>query len=408
PRCKACWCFVAKATSRHCDVCHRDIAAIDGVCRLCRRQAGLIAGPHNKTRVDLTVASRTGHQLFIIGTLRPRGGPPPRPASSEPTRVSLHSVPPRWTELTLFDMPRTLRGVSSKLPLLEAELAAFLISRAERIAELRGWPPRTVGSVGRGIRILCAVHRPGERIRATTIAQLTHTAVPANHVLEVFEDLEIFLDDRADSLDRWCQKHFAFLAPDIRAELDRWIRLLRHGTSRRRPRARSTVVTLLRLVLPFLSEYGAKYTTLPQVTRDDLATWLADRPHRAYEASALRSLFGTLKAERLIFSNPMRGIKGGRLTTTIPDSLTTEEVEAVAQAPLQDPALRVVVALSGIHALAAHQIRTLQLDQVDLAGCRLDPENLNRPLDEYTTDAITEYLAYRRDRWPNSTNPHLL
>ncbi|GGP01179.1 hypothetical protein [Wenjunlia tyrosinilytica] len=56
--------------------------------------------------------------------------------------------------------------------------------------------------MGRDIRILCAVHRPGERIRATTIAQLTHTAVPANHVLEVLEDLEIFLDDRADSLDR--------------------------------------------------------------------------------------------------------------------------------------------------------------------------------------------------------------
>ncbi|MFJ4519290.1 hypothetical protein [Streptomyces sp. NPDC088816] len=159
-----------------------------------------------------------------------------------------------------------------------------------------------------------------------------------------------------------------------------------------------------RMVCP----YGGKYATLRQVTRDHLATWLANRPHRAYEASALRSLFGTLKAERLIFSNPMRGIKGGGLTTTIPASLTTEEVEAVAQAALQDPALRVVVALSGIHALAAHQIRTLLLDQADLAGCRLDPENLNRPLDEYTAEAITDYLDYRRGRWPNSTNPHLL
>ncbi|MFE5923214.1 hypothetical protein [Streptomyces sp. NPDC056468] len=83
--------------------------------------------------------------------------------------------------------------------------------------------------------------------------------MPANHVLEVFEGLEIFLDDRADSLDRWCQKHFAFLAPSIRAELDTWIGLLRQGTSRRRPRARSTVVTLLRLVLPFLTEYGGKW-----------------------------------------------------------------------------------------------------------------------------------------------------
>lgn len=119
-------------------------------------------------------------------------------------------------------------------------------------------------------------------------------------------------------------------------------------------------------------------------------------------------MFGTLKAERLIFSNPMRGIKGGSLTTTIPASLTTEEVEAVARAAQQDPALRVVVAPSGIHALAAHQIRTLLLDQVDLARCRPAPENLNRPLHEYTAEAITNYLDYRRSRWPNSTSPHLL
>ncbi|MGW5097292.1 hypothetical protein ACWEQ1_24160 [Streptomyces nodosus] len=408
PRCKACWGFVAKATSRRCDICHRDVAAIDGVCQLCRRQAGLIAGPDDKMRVDLTVAAQTGHQLFIIGTVRPRGGPPPRLAPPEPISVSLHSVPPRRTELTLFDMPRALHGVSSKLPLLDPELAAFLIGWAARIGELRGWPSRAIGSVSRGIRILCAVHRPGEQIRASTTAQLTHTAVPANHVLEVFENLEIFLDDRADSLDRWCRKRFAFLPPDIRAELDTWIGLLRHGTSRRRPRARSTVVTLLRLVLPFLTEYGGKYTTLRQVTRDDLTTWLTNRYHRAYEASALRSLFGTLKAERLIFSNPMHGIKGGRIPTTIPASLTTEEVEEIAQAALQDPDLRVVVALSGIHALAALQIRTLLLDQVDLAECRLDPESLNRPLDEYTAKAITDYLDHRRGRWPDSTNPHLL
>ncbi|MFF5030331.1 hypothetical protein ACFY2J_39890 [Streptomyces collinus] len=408
PRCKACWGFVAKATGRHCDICQREVAATDGICRLCRRQASLIAGPDNKTRVDLTVAARTGHQLFIIGTLRPRGGPPPRPALAEPTSVGLHSVPPRWTELTLFDMPRNLRGVSSKQPLLDPQLAEFLTSRAARIAELRGWPPRTVSSVGRGIRILCAVHRPGERIRASTIAQLTHTAVPANHVLEVFEDLEIFLDDRPDSLDLWCQKHLAFLAPGIRAELDTWIRILRHGTPRRRPRARSTIITLLSLILPFLTEYGGKYTTLRQVKRDDLTAWLAHRPHRAYDASALRSLFGTLKAERLVFANPMRGVNGGKLATTIPASLTAEEVEVIAHAALQDPALRVVVALSGVHALPAHQIRTMLLEQVDLAGRRLDPECLNRPLDDYTAEAITNYLDYRHRRWPKSTNPHLL
>lgn len=408
PRCKACWGFIAKATDRRCDVCRREVAALDGICRLCRRQAGLIAGPGNKTRVDLTVAARTGHQLFIIGTLRSRGGPPPRPALSGPSKVRLHRVLPHWTELTLFEIPRDLRGVSSKAPLLDSQLAAFLSTRAARIAELRGWPPRTLGSVGRGIRILCAVHRPGERIRASTIAQLTHTAVPASHVLEVFEDLEIFLDDRPDALDTWCTEHLASLAADIRAELDTWVKILRHGTPRRGPRAQATIGTYLRNILPFLTEYAAKYTTLRQVTRDDITNWLAHRPYRAHDATALRSLFRTLKAERLVFANPMRGINGGKPATTIPTSLTTDEVEFVAQAARQDPALRVVVALAGIHALPARRIRSMLLGEVDLPGRRLDPEGLDRPLDNYTAEAITDYLAHRHRRWPNSTNPHLL
>ncbi|MEV6425630.1 hypothetical protein [Streptomyces sp. NPDC051662] len=308
----------------------------------------------------------------------------------------------------LFDMPRELRGVSSKAPPLDPELFASLSARAARIAELRGWPPRTLGSVRRGIRILCAVHQPGERIRASTISQLTHTAVPANHVLEVFEELNIFSDDRPDSLDVWCEEHLSFLASDVRAELDVWIAILRHGTTRRRPRARATVITNLRSILPFLTEYAGRYTTLRQVTRDDITGWLADRPHRAYEASALRSLFGTLKAERLVFANPMRGVKGGKLAIKIPASLTADEMKSVAHAASQDPAVRVVVALSSIHALPARHIREMLLEQVDLPGRRLDPEGLNRPLDDYTTEAIGDYLAYRHHRWPNSTNPHLL
>lgn len=33
------------------------------------------------------------------------------------------------------------------------------------------------------------------------------------------------------------------------------------------------------------------------------------------------------------------------------------------------------------------------MDQVDLAGHCLNPEGLNRPLDEYSAEAITNYLG---------------
>lgn len=104
----------------------------------------------------------------------------------------------------------------------------------------------------------------------------------------------------------------------------------------------------------------------------------------------------------------MGGVHGGKLPASIPLSFTADEVESVAQAARQGPALRVVVALSGVHALPARRIRSLLLEEVVLPGRRLDPEDLDRPLDEYTAEAITDYLAYRHRRWSNSTDPHLL
>lgn len=101
---------------------------------------------------------------------------------------------------------------SSLAPLLDPELSAVLEAHAARIAELRGWPPRTLGSVRRGIRILCVVHEIGEPIRASTIAQLTHNAIPSNHVLEVFEDLDVLLDDRPDAVQTWCDARLDFLS----------------------------------------------------------------------------------------------------------------------------------------------------------------------------------------------------
>ena len=122
-----------------------------------------------------------------------------------------------------------------------------------------------------------------------------------------------------------------------------------------------------------------------QVTRDDITTWLAGRPGRTrpQDASTLRSLFGILKAERLIFANPARGVRVSRRNPSVPAPLPAHLVTAAAAAAKDDPALRVAVALAGVHALLPGQIRHLRLDQVDLPGRRLDPGGLDRPLDEF-------------------------
>ena len=46
--------------------CRRPAVPVrEGVCRLCRKQAALIAGPDNKFAVDYSVAAITGQQLFF-------------------------------------------------------------------------------------------------------------------------------------------------------------------------------------------------------------------------------------------------------------------------------------------------------------------------------------------------------
>jgi hypothetical protein len=61
-----------------------------------------------------------------------------------------------------------------------------------------------------------------------------------------------------------------------------------------------------------------------------------------------------------------------------------------------------------VHAARPQAIRNLQLDDVDLGNRRLTIAGLTRPLDELTHRLLTDWLTYRRQRWPHTANPHLI
>lgn len=230
------------------------------------------------------------------------------------------------------------------------------------------------------------------------------------HITGVLAAAGVLEDDRPDTLAVWLDEQFAGLPPQIRAELDTWLSLRRHGGPRRRPRSRRTIVRDIRSIRSFLTETFGRYSTLRQVTRDDITAWLAARPGRSrpQDASTLRSLFGTLKAERLIFANPARGVRVSARNPSVPAPLPARLVDTAAAAARDNPALRLVVALAGVHALLPGQIRCFRLDRADLPGRRLDPGGLDRPLDEFTADAIRGYLDFRNQRWPATSSPYLL
>jgi hypothetical protein len=408
--CKACRSFASAHPAGTCVTCGRKLPVDTGVCRPCRKQASLVAGPGNKSALNLS-AGATGHQLwFHFGRLVLSEDVPDDAlpvAVPSPRMVRLR---PRWAQPLLCDVPRDLSRASAQLPPIDAGLAGRMHDEAERLAGLRGWSPRTLSLAQRGLRILMAVHGPGEPVRASTVRQLSARNMPFPHIIDILAAADALEDDRPDTLTVWLDDQLAGLPAQIHAELDTWLGLLRHGGPRRRPRSRRTIVRNIHSIRTFLTETGSRYSTLRQVTRDDITTWLARRPGRSkpQDASTLRSLFGTLKAERLIFANPARGVQISARNPSVPAPLPAHLLDTTAATARNDPALRVVVALAGVHALLPGQIRHLRLNQIDLPGRRLGPGGLDRPLDEFTAVAIRGYLGFRNQRWPATSNPFLL
>jgi hypothetical protein len=238
--CKPCRSFASAHPAGACATCGRELPVDAGVCRPCRKQASLVAGPGNKAALDLSVAAVTGHQLrFHFGRLargnrRTAAAPP---LASRPARARLQ---PRPVQLLLFDAPRDLSRVSAQAPPLDPGLADRLLEQAGRLAGLRGRSPRTLSLTQRGLRILMAVHGPGEPVRASTVRQLTARNMPFPHIIDVLAETGVLDDDRPDTLAAWLDAQLAELPAQIHAELDTWLGLLRHGGPRHRPRSRTT------------------------------------------------------------------------------------------------------------------------------------------------------------------------
>ena len=236
--CKACRSFASAHVTGQCATCGRDLPVDAGVCRPCRRQASLIAGPGYKLALDLPVAAVTGHQLrFHLGRLARADSVlvTAPPAALPPRQVRLRT---RWVQLLLCDVPRDLSRASAQLPPLDPDLAERAHAEAERLAGLRGWSPRTLSLTQRGLRIVLAVHGPGEPVRASTIRQLTARTMPFPHIADVLAAVGVLDDDRPDTLAAWLDEQLAGLPAQIRAELDAWLEQRRHGGCGVLPRPR--------------------------------------------------------------------------------------------------------------------------------------------------------------------------
>ncbi|MFD4130543.1 hypothetical protein ACFXKK_34630 [Streptomyces globisporus] len=118
-------------------------------------------------------------------------------------------------------------------------------------------------------------------------------------------------------------------------------------------------------------------------------------------------MFKTLKSERLVFANPARGVSLGCRPSSVPTPLSPESIRRLTAAAETNPALKLLIALVGIHALYPHQARALPLTAVDLSRGRLTLGDIEHPLDAFPQQAAVDYIHLRRQRWPHTHNPHL-
>jgi hypothetical protein len=390
-------------------------------CRLCWCQASLERPGGPNTPLAPYLKAVRHHQLFFAGISQhlgtPRGSPrrpgaKGRPFKTPPPVVGRPKV--AWVQLPLFDDTSVRLYHWGRIdlrngPAPDNPWLAWALHLAHAMAETRGFAPAKFSSLNQALVMLLAEHADGEMIRTSDFEEVLHRNGGAfRHAVEILGTMGILIDDRTPVFETWLQNKLDGLAPGIGAEVGRWCRSLHEGGPRSRAH-QGAARKYLYTARPALIEWSSRHNHLREVTRDDVLAYAETLVglERKKAMVALRSLFGWAKKNDVVFANPTSRISAGRAEDPIWQPLLPEEIARSVAAATTAQA-RLVVALATVHAARSGAIRQLLLDDVDIANRRLSIAGRTRPLDELTHRLLVEWLDYRRRRWPNTANRHLL
>jgi hypothetical protein len=246
---------------------------------------------------------------------------------------------------------------------------------SSRLAGARGWSGEIRRRVRQGLAIALAGHPEGQDVawsRARPSLRARHPC--AGHVAGVLRQAGLLDDGRRPAFDAWLDRKPGGVTGGIRRDAERWLRTLKDGSPRSRPRSTATVHSHLGKALPALPDWPARYHHLREVTRDHIQDHVRGlhRSQRHNTLVALRSLFGSCLPAGVIFRNPARGIKAGRRpSATVLQPLSQDDInDAIAAATT--PAARLILALAGVHAARSSTIcALLPADAGPGSGCLL-------------------------------------
>ncbi len=375
----------------------------EGACRLCWRQAAASKAPREP--LELIARNRHGQQLFIANIGRISMVPP----VGRELRGRRESIAGR--QLGLFDPPKNtwlLRHGYREPPngLLAEQLDALCVEHGRQ----HGWSKTTTDRTRLSIRALLGMlgHHHGPLAASVVIARFEGRGWPVRPVFAILAEADLFDDDRVAAIDRWFDRQVAGLPPKIVEELHVWFAVMRHGSKgapRRRPRQPVTIRTRCYWALPTIRRWADDgHQSLREIARDDVLAALAPSGNeRATTAIALRSIFQTLKARKILFTNPTVNLNAGAPATREPLPVTIGQLRAVLDST--DPACAALGALVIFHALKQQELMGLVL--TDVHDGRVEIGDRSIPLAPPVRERIAVWLDHRNQRWPHTANPHL-
>jgi hypothetical protein len=191
-----------------------------------------------------------------------------------------------------------------------------LVDALTGYGDARGWAPETMRRARRALAAVLAsgqdLGQPpwdGERVRRF----LNGRGLVALRVVEFLTDQGLARANPQAVLGRWLAHRLAALPGSFAAEVQIWTEALQgRGPRPARPRHARTIEAYLRVLENPLTAWSACYKSLRQVTTDDVTGQLAPLTGatRLLALAAMRSLFTTLKARRVLFTNPAAPLTG--------------------------------------------------------------------------------------------------
>lgn len=391
-----------------CDYCGRTTTVGEsGACRLCLEQARLTQAPGRA--LNFAHANRHGQQLFFAN-MQFRQHRTPRLKAESELRPSTTFTPVGWRQLTLFDVTPDAQVIRERALAADSDLIHYCSEVVREHAAKHGWSKRQRNVVIYSLRLLQVLQEtPGAKINATDVLALPRYQGTINSTLDILDAAGLLIDDRTSHVERYFAAKTFELPEPMRTQLEVWLKVMLDGsTTSPRQHSRDPQTARLHImgIAPIMWAWAsAGHQSLAEITTDDVRAALLSQSgaHRNFAEYGLRSLFKVLKARKMVFLNPTRGMALTPVHATIPLPLDSGAIRRALDSP--DPAIALAVALVAFHALTAAQLARLQL--TDIVDGRLNLGERVIPLAGPVRVRLGAWLTHRNQIWPSSINPHL-